>query len=319
MKWQYDWQKCLRRVYFHADFDGVVSAAMLLRWSLTAEAISLCPVDYHLKPLWGQQSLPPWSAVVDFLYHPDAYLWIDHHANPFVLPEWAKEFRSGQLMCWSEGAPCCPVVIQGLFGSVDSSEFFREYAFWSSIVDSGAYRSPQEATDLKNPYLLASRVIGMASEAVQAQFPQLIARLSIDEVLQHQPDVVELVEAANSVESQVRQRLVDMLEFDGSVVLFDQSEYAWPYQRYHPYLVYPDAAFVVGIYAKRLGFEVSVGANPWKAKPAFHLGRLCESFGGGGHAQVGGVTTNNIADAQRVAQELRRAVKIGAFQGFRAD
>ena len=111
------------------------------------------------------------------------------------------------------------------------------------------------------------------------------------------------------VEQDIRALLSQLIRFDGTIALFDQSQYDWPYQRYHPYLLYPGAKFVIGIYKTPNGFTVSLGSNPWLPKPPFHIGRLCETFGGGGHAQVGGVTSSTQAAAQNVASEISEAVK----------
>lgn len=304
-----EWGNRLSQIYFHADFDGVVSAAMLLYWSRRVEAISLHSVDYHLKSTWAERRLPPYSAVVDFLFHPDAFVWVDHHVNPFVRQDWADVFRPNERMRWERGAPCCPVVIRELLGSsFDWAAYFEDYIKWSILIDSGSYESPQEATDLSNPYVLLSKVISAASESVQIELAQAVAAGPVGDVLVSSEAVRLLVREMRAVDEQVRMRLGELVRYDGTIALFDQSAYRWPYQRYHPYLLYPEARFVVGLYVVEGGYSVSLGANPWRERPPFHLGKICESFGGGGHFQVGGVTSKSLLEARRVATGLCDAV-----------
>src|SRR5262249_53891823 len=103
----------LKSLYYHRDFDGVVSAAMLL--SLLETTPSLHPVDYHLKSYWASMRLDSPAAIVDFLFHPDATVWIDHHVQPFVLSEWADLALHHKFYIWDVNALSCPPVIEKAF------------------------------------------------------------------------------------------------------------------------------------------------------------------------------------------------------------
>jgi hypothetical protein len=56
--------------------------------------------------------------------------------------------------------------------------------------------------------------------------------------------------------------------------------------------------------------KISVGINPWHPPAVLtHIARLCERYGGGGHAVVGGITLAGAtaearADARRIAHEI---------------
>jgi nanoRNase/pAp phosphatase (c-di-AMP/oligoRNAs hydrolase) len=57
-----------------------------------------------------------------------------------------------------------------------------------------------------------------------------------------------------------------------------------------------------------------VGWNPWGARPRGHdLGALCERFGGGGHAAVGGITlpTDAVARARTIVDEIVGSLAAG--------
>jgi nanoRNase/pAp phosphatase (c-di-AMP/oligoRNAs hydrolase) len=62
--------------------------------------------------------------------------------------------------------------------------------------------------------------------------------------------------------------------------------------------------------------KVSVGSNPWApSSPVINLAKICERYGGGGHARVGAISfdvTQHAAArraAQEIVQELRASVR----------
>jgi len=294
----------LRAIYFHRDFDGVISAAMLYRLRSNAET-ALLPVDYDLKDKWAQQTLSRPAAVVDFLYHPEADFWIDHHSNPFLTQEWRDAFRPGPSGIWDPSAPCCPAVIDEAFDLPrDHREHFAGYIEWAAIIDSARYPSPRAATDLSNPYLLLSQVILQLSDPEElATSVRLVAAHTVEEVLRH-PSMSGSASGAIARHKTVENEIRELIEFDGVVALLDQSSTDWPYQRYYPYLLCPDARFVVGIYRNGNSLVVSVGMNPWREPSDIHIGRLCQEWGGGGHAQVGGVKAESVSQARGIARSL---------------
>src|ERR687894_646492 len=85
-------------LYFHSPcFDGIVSSVLALdflegsqHWTFD----QLQPVDYDSRTNW--LSKPPRKpfAVVDFLYHPDAECWADHHQTSFLEPSLKELFRT---------------------------------------------------------------------------------------------------------------------------------------------------------------------------------------------------------------------------------
>ncbi|MGE3543713.1 MAG: phosphoesterase, partial [Kofleriaceae bacterium] len=57
------------------------------------------------------------------------------------------------------------------------------------------------------------------------------------------------------------------------------------------YLLFPTCLYSVSATLGPKAIKISVGVNPWSAKPRRHdIGALCARHGGGGHAVVGGVT-----------------------------
>jgi nanoRNase/pAp phosphatase (c-di-AMP/oligoRNAs hydrolase) len=62
--------------------------------------------------------------------------------------------------------------------------------------------------------------------------------------------------------------------------------------------------------------KVSVGSNPWApSPPVVNLAKICERYGGGGHARVGAVSFDlnqqEVARtaAKEIVEELRASVR----------
>ncbi len=78
------------------------------------------------------------------------------------------------------------------------------------------------------------------------------------------------------------------------------------------YDLFPRAAYTIVITHDAKRTKVSVGSNPW-ARPARpqDISKLCERYGGGGHAVVGAVSMppGRAADARRIAGEIAAALR----------
>ena len=73
------------------------------------------------------------------------------------------------------------------------------------------------------------------------------------------------------------------------------------------YLLYPSCLYAVSGTHVGQSIKISVGVNPWSAKPRRHdIGALCARYGGGGHAAVGGVTLHG--DELARARETMTAI-----------
>lgn len=298
----------LSDIFFHRDYDGIVSAAILL--SVTGREPALHPVDYHLGVDWRERRLPGKSAVVDFLYHPDAVLWFDHHGTPFVCPEWEKSFKPDKLHQWQPSAPACPAL---MLATLETSAFVREhflpFSEWASIIDSAQYADVHQATDLSNPYLKLARALAYTkSDEIVCQAVVSIVDLDIQEILA-QSEINALVRDVEEMEAEARLALEKIVQNRGSIAIIDQVGYRWPFLRYHPYLLYPDAKFVIGIYKGTKSYTVSVGANPWRSAPAIDIGRLCSRWGGGGHAMVGGIVKKDYPTALATASAVEAVLR----------
>jgi hypothetical protein len=98
------------------------------------------------------------------------------------------------------------------------------------------------------------------------------------------------------------------------VIEFDVSDRNMDgYNKFIPYYLFPESVYSVGVSRSATRAKVSVGTNPWSPRERIHnLAKLCEQYGGGGHAVVAAISfkpeeLNNARTAAReIAQKLQR-------------
>ena len=63
------------------------------------------------------------------------------------------------------------------------------------------------------------------------------------------------------------------------------------FNKFIPYYLYPETTYSVALTRGALRTKISVGSNPWAPKPRTHnIAKICERYGGGGHAVVGAIS-----------------------------
>jgi nanoRNase/pAp phosphatase (c-di-AMP/oligoRNAs hydrolase) len=78
----------------------------------------------------------------------------------------------------------------------------------------------------------------------------------------------------------------------------------------------PESIYSVGLSKSSFRVKVSVGSNPWApSEPVVNLAKICERYGGGGHARVGAISFD-VAQSQaahsaarEIFDELRASVR----------
>jgi hypothetical protein len=154
--------------------------------------------------------------------------------------------------------------------------------------------------------------ITMAIEANQdpAFIPQLI------ELLAYRP--LEEIIAMPFVASQIapllerHQRSIEIIRkhsacTDGTIS-FDVTGYDLEgYNKFIPYYLHPESVYSVGLSKSSFRVKISVGSNPWTtAENMVNLAKICERYGGGGHARVGAISfpPGDFAKATAAADEI---------------
>jgi hypothetical protein len=175
-------------------------------------------------------------------------------------------------------------------------------------VDGASYESAEVAVAMREPAMR----ITMAIEANQdATFiPRLI------ELLAYKP-LAEIV-STPFVASQIppllerHQRSIEIIrkhsECTGQTIFFDVTGYDLEgYNKFIPYYLHPESVYSVGLSKSSFRVKISVGSNPWTdAENMINLAKICERYGGGGHARVGAISfpPGDFQQATHAAHEI---------------
>ena len=114
--------------------------------------------------------------------------------------------------------------------------------------------------------------------------------------------------------------LKERTECKDATIFFDVTDQELEgYNKFVPYYLYPESIYSVGLSKSSFRVKVSVGSNPWApSEPTVNLAKVCERYGGGGHARVGAISfdVTKHEEARRAAfeivEELRASVRGGS-------
>jgi len=318
------------RVFYHDKcFDGACSAALFSRFyrerirgdvefvysGLLHRAGSL----FDENQFDGDE-----NAIVDFKYSssPRITWWFDHHESAFLSPADATHFEQDQSnrKFYDPAFKSCTSFI-----AMIAKEHFgfdpgpvAELVRWTDIVDGAMYEDAKSAVEMKAPAMKLTMAIEASTDRnfVKSIIP-LLAYKPLAEILEEPfvaavlPPLLERHQRSIGI---LRERAV---EKDGTI-FFDITDLDLEgYNKFIPYYLHPDSIYSIGLSKSSFRVKVSVGSNPWsKREPTVNLARVCERYGGGGHARVGAISfdvTQGEA-ARKAALEIVEELRASARQ-----
>jgi hypothetical protein len=293
----------LRLLYHGHCFDGVASAATFTRFyqqcihpnaEVSYGGLLHRPGNFFDIALFDGDE----NAIVDFKYAPSEKLtwWFDHHESAFLTSEDEAHFRrdnSGKKFLDPDRKSCAELiadVTQSRFGfDVTPIESLIR---WAHIIDGALYESAAQCVELKEPALQLMQVIEADPDDLFVE--QIIRDLTVrslnevatgDEVQRRFKPIYELhLETLEAVRRKGR--------FANRVVQFDLVDEGYEgFNKFIPYYLFPEATYSVALTRAPQRTKISVGSNPWAPVPRSHnIAKICERYGGGGHAVVGAVS-----------------------------
>jgi len=317
------------RVFYHDKcFDGASSAALFSRFYrerirgdvdfVYSGLLHRAGALFDEKQFDGDE-----NAIVDFKYSssPKITWWFDHHESAFLSPADAAHFEQDQSnrKFYDPDFKSCTsfiaMIAKERFGF--DPRPVSELVQWTDVVDGAMYEDAKSAVEMKAPAMKLTMAIESATDRdfVKTMIP-LLAYQSLASILEEPfvaavlPPLLERHQRSIEI---LRQRSV---EKDGTI-FFDITDLDLEgYNKFIPYHLHPDSIYSIGVSKSSFRVKVSVGSNPWsKRPPTVNLARICERYGGGGHARVGAisfdVTQGEAAHkaALEIAEELRAAVR----------
>jgi hypothetical protein len=293
-------------LYLHFPcFDGVISAVLAAEylerkrgWK-TGEIV---PVNYSDRGAWAARRLARPAAVVDFLYHPEADFWADHHQTSFLTPELEARFRreDSSNRLYDAGASSCAEVIWRKSSRTLREARFREMVAWARRIDGARYSSVEEAVFGDAPALRISFSFLRDSSAEYCRFLVESLRAKTLAKVAASPRVKECYRNVRKAIQSGQQlfRKAARMEKDGIVVFHVEDTGDALVSRYAPYLVYPQARYSVGIAESGSGAKITAMRNPWRRFKSVQLGQIFSHYGGGGHQRVASVLLKDTQDAK---------------------
>jgi hypothetical protein len=311
------WSFFLRRkcatLYLHFPcFDGIISgvvAILFLEKSRGWKFKTIEPVNYGLKKTWLDTSLPQRSAVVDFLYHPQAEFWADHHPTTFLTDEVKVDFEQRKGPCHiydKQSGSCASLLWRNMGESFHADRRLEEMVRWAEKIDSAAYDSVEEALSSAHPALILSKSLAIDADHQYCTF--LITRLrsaSLQETAQSE-EVQKRLTKAQDLGSLGLERVRQTIQLEGDVAVFEANSEGALISRYSPYYFYPKAQYSIGVTHTKHSIVVTAMRNPWLDFESLNLGEFVKEFGGGGHQRVGSVVLGKeyCAEADTIVEKL---------------
>ena len=319
------------KVFYHDRcFDGASSAALFSRFyadrvrndvefvysGLLHRAGSL----FNEKDFDGDE-----NAIVDFKYSssPKITWWFDHHQSAFLSPEDADHFEQDQSTrkFYDPDFKSCTSFIATIaeqrFGF--NPKPVAELIHWTDVIDGALYADAKTAVEMKEPAMQLTMVIeSMQERGFIPRLIPLLATSSLAEVVKA-PFVAPLLPPLLERHRRSIKVLQERIESRDGTIYFDITDQDLEgYNKFVPYYLHPESIYSVGLSKSSFRVKVSVGSNPWApAPPRVNLAKVCERYGGGGHARVGAISfdVTQHAEASKAAreivEELRASVRGG--------
>jgi len=313
------------RVLYHDNcFDGVSSAAVFSRFykrhidpdaEIEYEGLAHKAGQHITEEQFGDAE----NAIVDFKYCASDKLtwWFDHHQSAFLSAQDEAHFRrdnSGRKFHDPSYKSCTKFiayVTQTVFNCPMPE--LDNLVYWADIIDGAQFSSAQTAVELKEPAMRLMLVIEASHSS------DLIHKIIRE--IQHKPldDVIQLPEIRETFEKLYAHHFESIeimrkaAKCTNGVIEFDVSDHDLDgYNKFIPYYLFPESVYSVGISHSRVRAKVSVGTNPWtKREHRQNLAKLCEQYGGGGHAVVAAISfkPNELDKAREAAREIAQKLQ----------
>ena len=245
-------------IYYHRDFDGIASAAILahILGAVRGEGdLSWRGVNHDVRAGWERFSKRDRFAVVDFFFHPRAEYWFDHHPTTFIKESWKELYTPSDTHRWNTSALSCPPVIlehaEARWG-YEIPDRFRELHRWSDKIDGARFDSVEEVLFDDAPAL---RIMRALTVAPTPSWSDRIVTALVDSDLETVASSEEIEKrhqrACSNREKALKQFPPTVMHIRDSVLMYDASSNSIRRERFAPFYHHPEVHFAVGIIPTR--------------------------------------------------------------------
>jgi len=317
------------KVFYHDKcFDGACSAALFARFYqeriredvefIFSGLLHRAGALFDEADFTGDE-----NAIVDFKYSssPQITWWFDHHESAFLTPGDAEHFEQDQSnrKFYDPSFRSCTkflaTVAEQRFGFNPAP--VAEVIEWADIIDGALYPNATSAVEMREPAMKLTMVIETAQDPdFVPKLITLLANKPLASILEESfvaPLLPPLMERHQRSIGIMRERT----EFKDGTIFFDVTDHDLEgYNKFIPYYLHPASIYSVGLSKSSFRTKVSVGSNPWAQDDRLvNLAKICERYGGGGHARVGAISFDVKQEeaarkaARDIVEELRTSVR----------
>jgi nanoRNase/pAp phosphatase (c-di-AMP/oligoRNAs hydrolase) len=316
--------KNIRILYHDNCFDGLASAAVFSSFhqgkvapdvGIEYEGLTHKAGQRIDENLFGEDQ----NVIVDFKYSASEKLtwWFDHHQSAFLSEADERHFRndrSGKKFHDAAFTSCTKFIAhitKSTFGFEDRS--LKELIHWADIIDGAQFPNAKFAVELKEPAMKLMTVIESTRDAdLLHRIIRWMREKPLADIV-NEPEVRDTFEALYKNHLQSIEMMRERATSTGGVIEYDISDKGVDGQnKFIPYYLFPDAVYSVGVSLSSVRAKVSVGSNPWSSRERTeNLAKLCEQYGGGGHAVVAAISfkPDALASAQAAAREIAQKLQ----------
>jgi nanoRNase/pAp phosphatase (c-di-AMP/oligoRNAs hydrolase) len=302
------------RLLTRSDFDGIV-CAVLLKQVEPIDTIEFC----HPKDMQdGKIEVTNQDIITNLPYHPNAFMWFDHHASEAVR----NQQVSFKGRC--EVAPSAARVVYDYYAAQGKAEKLERFKPLLNEVDKfdSAQLTPEDVTNPQGwmllSYIMDSRTgLGkqhdyqVSNKELMLKMVDWIEKHSLEEILEL-PDVKERIKRYKEDEQNFKEALLKHSRQEESVVITDFRNVVAPVgNRFLIYTLFPTANISVRIMDGKQNetVVVAVGHSIFNRTAKTDVGALMAKYGGGGHSGAGTCQLPVSQADEKIAQIIEEIKK----------
>lgn len=304
-------------IYHHDDFDGTLCSALLLNFfrSKGNNVADFIPMNFSstLKEKWTEYDFKSPFVIVDFIHHPKADWWFDHHVSSFIKPEWQEQFKNDRQHYFDSSYKSCYGMILNFLKreyGYEPLSVFLELEADADMIDSASFPSAKDALTIKSKaqevaFLIDSfETEGPEGPKVQKEIIYALAEGNIDQILNQTENQDRLNKVKKDIEKSF-ELYRENCQTVGRVSLIDKNGLEIPYTSFVGRALFPELEYTVAIGGEGDDFHIQASRNHWLNKPSnINIGLMMKGFGGGGHKDVGGAEVASHEEALKVALSI---------------
>ncbi len=277
--------------------------------------VSFTPINYSpsLKKNWANFKFKQPFIIVDFLYHPKASWWFDHHQTSFIADKWRKGFKSDQNHAFGSTKKSACDLISGHFKkefNYKPPKFIADLVKWATIIDSASYKSAKEALESKQPAIKlakATNPINFENNAGAKYFETMIKSLASEPIVKtiQIPIFRKEIKRIDKMNQGIKKVFKNISTTTDKILFIDGTKTKAQLSNYRGYYFYPKINYAITLEFYGSYYHLSVGKNLWKKMPTrVHIGKMLNKYGGGGHKTVGGVDKRTKSEILKIAEKI---------------